>query len=72
MDFLTKYRIFPRMFATYYLYQLDTVVSWYMALQTPSMEQSGFASAVVAGAAAYFKFYVETGNKNDTTDRTNS
>lgn len=32
-----------------------------MALNVPTVEQTAFASAFVAGAAAFFKFYLGSG-----------
>ena len=56
-------RLFPRIFAVLFILMVWHVASWYMALITPGLEQSGFASTVIATSAAYFKFYVQSGNK---------
>ena len=48
------WRIFPRIFITTYIYLLYKVVIWYMALEAPSMEQSGLVSIVVGAGAAWF------------------
>lgn len=60
-DKLNHYRVFPRMFSIAYLYFMFDIGNWFTALQTPSVEQAGFATAVVTAAAAWFKFYVESG-----------
>jgi hypothetical protein len=60
-DSLNKYRVFPRLFAIFYLYWMGEVVKWAMGLPDLSTAQAGFVAAVITGAAAYFKFYVETG-----------
>lgn len=40
-----------------------------MGLSTPTTEQTAFVTAFVAGAAAFFKFYVGSGpNTNTKTD----
>ena len=52
-----QWRIFPRVFISMYIYLLYKVVVWYMALQAPSMEQSGLVSVVVGAGAAWFGFY---------------
>lgn len=61
-DSLRKYRVFPRLFGVLFGYLLYQVAFWFMGIQSPSVEQAGFASTMVATSAAYFKFYVESGN----------
>lgn len=61
-DKLNQYRVFPRLFAIFYLLLTLQVVDWFMELSSPSNAQAGMVSAIVAAAAAFFKFYVETGN----------
>ena len=51
------WRIFPRVFITTYIYLLYKVVIWYMALPSPTMEQSGLVSIVVGAGAAWFGLY---------------
>ena len=51
------WRIFPRIFITTYIYLLYKVVVWYMALPSPTMEQSGLVSIVVGAGAAWFGLY---------------
>lgn len=60
-DALTQYRVFPRLFAIFYFYGMYKVMEWYMKLGDPTTEQSGVVVAVITAAAAYFKFYVESG-----------
>ena len=57
------WRIFPRIFITTYIYLLYKVVIWYMALEAPSMEQSGLVSIVVGAGAAWFGLY--TGSRSN-------
>ena len=52
-----QWRIFPRIFITTYIYLLYRVTVWYMALDAPSMEQSGLVSVVVGAGAAWFGLY---------------
>jgi len=52
-----QWRIFPRVFISMYIYLLYKVVMWYMALEAPSMEQSGLVSVVVGAGAAWFGLY---------------
>ena len=52
-----QWRIFPRVFISTYIYLLYKVVTWYMALPNPTMEQSGLVSIVVGAGAAWFGLY---------------
>jgi hypothetical protein len=54
---IDQWRIFPRAFISMYIYLLYRVVTWYMALEAPSMEQSGLVSVVVGAGAAWFGLY---------------
>tara|TARA_B100001057_G_scaffold462929_1_gene516406 strand:- start:5780 stop:6163 length:384 start_codon:yes stop_codon:yes gene_type:complete len=57
------WRIFPRVFITTYIYLLYKVVLWYMALPSPTMEQSGLVSIVVGAGAAWFGLYTGSRSK---------
>jgi hypothetical protein len=57
------WRIFPRVFITTYIYLLYKVVTWYMALEAPTMEQSGLVSVVVGAGAAWFGLYTGSSKK---------
>jgi len=58
-----QWRIFPRVFISTYIYLLYKVVTWYMALETPTMEQSGLVSVVVGAGAAWFGLYTGSSKK---------
>ena len=58
-----SWRIFPRIFISTYIYLLYKVVLWYMALEAPSMEQSGLVSIVVGAGAAWFGLYTGSRSK---------
>jgi hypothetical protein len=58
--------LFPRAFSIFFLWFMGDVGEWFMALDVPSTEQAGFAGAVVAAGAAWFKFYVESGKGGPT------
>lgn len=62
---LDAWRPFPRIFITVYIILLYRVVDWFMALESPNMEQSGLVSIVVGAGAAWFGLYVGSGNKKD-------
>ena len=64
-DWIKKYRIFPRAFAVFYLVILYNVTDWAMQLTEMSNAQAAFVASVVTAAAAFFKFYVESGNDPD-------
>ena len=59
-----QWRIFPRIFITTYIYLLYKVVTWYMALPNPTMEQSGLVSIVVGAGAAWFGLYTGSSKKD--------
>ena len=54
---IDQWRIFPRIFISTYIFLLYKVVMWYMALEAPTMEQSGLVSVVVGAGAAWFGLY---------------
>ena len=56
-NMVDQWRIFPRIFITTYIYLLYRVTVWYMALDAPTMEQSGLVSVVVGAGAAWFGLY---------------
>ena len=60
---IDQWRIFPRIFISTYIYRLYNVVMWYMALQAPTMEQSGLVSVVVGAGAAWFGLYTGSSKK---------
>ena len=60
---IDQWRIFPRIFISTYIYLLYKVVTWYMSLQAPTMEQSGLVSVVVGAGAAWFGLYTGSSKK---------
>jgi len=60
---IDSWRIFPRIFITTYIYLLYAVVSWFMTLPNPNLEQSGLVSIVVGAGAAWFGLYLGSGGK---------
>jgi len=59
-EYFSRWRLFPRAFITMYLYLLYEVVTWFMALDAPSMEQAGLVSVIVGAGAAWFGLYVNS------------
>ena len=62
---IDQWRIFPRVFISTYIYLLYAVVTWYMALEVPTMEQSGLVSVVVGAGAAWFGLYTGSSKSKD-------
>lgn len=60
---IDAWRIFPRIFISVYIYLLYAVVSWFMGLDNPTMEQSGLVSIIVGAGAAWFGLYVGSGGR---------
>tara|TARA_R100001369_G_C3283373_1_gene162473 strand:- start:536 stop:850 length:315 start_codon:yes stop_codon:yes gene_type:complete len=59
------WRIFPRAFVSVYIYLLYEVVTWFMTLGTPNLEQAGLVSIVVGAMAAVFGIYAGTSGQSN-------
>ena len=57
------WRIFPRAFISIYIYLLWAVVTWFMTLDNPTMEQAGLISVVTGVGLGWFGAYVNSGRK---------
>lgn len=66
-----EWRIVPRLLVMLYGLFCFYVGQWFMALPTPSMEQTTFATAIWAAASVWFGFYVNSGNKKYSEDKQN-
>ena len=55
-----SWRVFPRLFITLYMVLLYYSTMWFMALNEPTMEQSGLISIIVGAGAAWFGLYTRT------------
>ena len=51
------WRIFPRIFVSEYIILLYKVVTWFMTLPEPNLEQAGLVSVVTGAMAAVFGIY---------------
>lgn len=60
---VNEWRIIPRLALLMYGLVCYQVASWYMALPSPTLEQTTFSSTVWGAAALWFNFYVNSGNK---------
>jgi hypothetical protein len=56
------HRPIPILLCIFYAYQMNRIVDWYMANPDVNYAESGGLAAVVIGAVAFFKFYVESGD----------
>lgn len=56
--YFDRWRIFPRVFISMYIYLLYEVVTWFMSLSDPNMEQSALVSVIVGAGAAWFGLYL--------------
>jgi hypothetical protein len=66
---IDQWRIFPRIFISTYIYLLYKVVMWYMALEVPTMEQSGLVSVVVGAGAAWFGLYTGSSKSKSSSEK---
>ena len=63
---IDAYRIFPRVFVSVYIVLLYKVVTWFMTLPEPNLEQSALVSIVVGAMAAVFGIYAGTSGQSKT------
>ena len=54
------WRIFPRVFVGVYIVLLYKVITWFMTLPEPNLEQAGLVSIVTGAMAAVFGIYAGT------------
>ena len=57
---IDAWRIFPRVFVSVYIVLLYDVVTWFMTIPEPNLEQSALVSIVVGAMAAVFGIYAGT------------
>lgn len=53
-----SWRIWPRCFMTVYIILVYKVVTWFMNIPSPNLEQSGLVSVIVGAGAAWFGLYL--------------
>ena len=58
------WRIFPRIFVSVYIVLLYDVVTWFMTLEEPNLEQAGLVSITVGAMAAVFGIYAGTSGQS--------
>jgi len=57
-QFMSNWRLIPRIFMLLYGYAFYMTMQWFMALPEPNNAQAGFVSVVVGAGAAWFGLYV--------------
>ena len=58
------WRIFPRVFVGVYIVLLYKVITWFMTLPEPNLEQVGLVSIVTGAMAAVFGIYAGTSGQS--------
>tara|TARA_R100000544_G_C2215135_1_gene54166 strand:- start:76 stop:393 length:318 start_codon:yes stop_codon:yes gene_type:complete len=58
------WRIFPRIFVGVYIVLLYKVITWFMTLPEPNLEQAGLVSVVTGAMAAVFGIYAGTSGQS--------
>jgi hypothetical protein len=56
--YFDRWRVFPRIFISMYIYLLYEVVTWFMTLPDPNFEQSTLVSTLIGTGAAWFGLYL--------------
>lgn len=64
-DRINQWRIVPRLMVLLYGIVFYQSIDWFMSLQTPTGPQSAFIASIVGAGAAFFGFYVNSGNHHD-------
>jgi len=62
---IDKWRPFPRLFITFYLYILFQAFEWFIALDNPTTQQASLIGAVITAGAGWFGLYVSTNSNNN-------
>ena len=70
-EYFSRWRIFPRVFISMYIYLLYDVVQWFMLLPEPNSQQAGLVSVLVGSGAAWFGLYVNSVPSSVKLDATN-
>lgn len=58
--YVDRWRIFPRVFISVYMYLLYQTVTWFMALDAPTVEQAGLISVIFSVGGFWFNSYLLT------------
>ena len=58
------WRIFPRIFVAVYIILLYKVITWFITIPEPNLEQAGLVSVVTGAMAAVFGIYAGTNKQS--------
>ena len=58
-EYFDKWRVFPRIFISVYIYLLYDVVQWFMDLNDPNTQQAALVSTMIGVGAAWFGLYLQ-------------
>lgn len=58
-----KWRVIPRLLVAVYGFMCWQTFDWFTTLPNPTPSQTAFATAIWGAAAAWFGFYVNSGQK---------
>ena len=61
---IDAWRIFPRAFVTVYIVLLYKVVTWFMTIPEPNLEQAGLVSVITAAMAGGVGIYAGTNGQS--------
>lgn len=62
-EVMDAYRVFPRFFVVYFMWEAAITSIWFRSLEAPTPEQVAYVSALWVASAGVTKFYVESGRK---------
>ncbi len=65
-NMIDAWRIFPRVFVGVYIVLLYKVITWFMTIPEPNLEQAGLVSVVTGAMAAVFGIYAGTSGQSKT------
>ena len=60
---MDAWRVFPRTFMVAYGWLCWQIFLWFKAIPAPTLEQAGFAGAVIGLAVPLCRWYFQTGRK---------
>ena len=60
---IDRWRVVPRVLMLLYGLAFYRGMNWFMELENPTLEQSGFVSTLVGAGAAWFGLYVGSGHR---------
>lgn len=63
LEFISKYRIFPRAFTVAFFVLTYQIFEWFMALPEPNPSQAGFVMTMAGGLVYAMKAYSDNGIK---------